>query len=314
MSDHQPAWPWWMLPAILLSAAAINASDYSVLVPRQDLRIATHRAIVNGTALPAQQHHVLVPFGLEPIIRGASLVMPTDRALTRTYAAFHLFALAGILLGTYAYCSIWFTRERSLIAALLIGSTIRLSLRQGEYWDQSPIPMTSIFAPWSLADAVIVAAAVVCLYRERRTLFLVLVAIGALNSESSIVLPFAAALNTARTGWALAGWASLTWLAITIALRVAFGMEWPSPTFADNIDHLAPAVVNLGLWLGPALLLAVAGWPHASVFSRRALLSSLSLIAVFSVFGYWRDVRVLMPLYPLVAPVLLSAIWPPRPS
>ena len=312
MTDSRAPWPWWIVPVIFLTAVAVNASDYSVLVPRQDLRIATHRAIVDGTAPPLVQHRVLIPAVLEPAIRVASTAMPADKAVTRTYAVFHLLALAGVLFVTYGYCSLWFTRDRSLIAALLIGSTIRLSLRQGEYWDGSPIPDTSVFAPWSILDAVVIGHALGLLYHGRRAGFLILIAIAALNSEASVLLPMLAAVHARQTGWRLAAAAAATWAIVTGGLHVAFGASWPTMTWQENRAHLGAAIVNLALWLGPALVLVAAGWRHAPAFARRSIYAAAPFVAAFAAFGYWWDVRTLLPLYPLLAPLLLSAVWRPR--
>jgi hypothetical protein len=307
-------WPWWILPAILLTAVAVNAWDYSVLVPRQDVRIATHRDIVAGAAVPSAQRRILVPLALEPFIGVMREFMPPDKAITRSYAMLHLFSLAGVLGAVYRYAALWFSRDQALVGALIVGSTLRLSLRQGEYWDQTPIPLSSVFVPWSILDGVFIGFGLVSLYQRRARWFIALTALASLNSEAAVLLPAAAAANAAHAGWRLVTASTITWALITLALYMATGEHWPPLTWNENVRHLAATAVNLALFMGAAILIAVAGWRHAPSFARRSLAASAAFLAAFAAFGYWWDMRVLIPMYPLLVPLVLSAVWRPGPA
>ena len=308
---HVSRWPTWVLPSILLTAVLMNAFDFSVLVPRQDLRIAMHEAVVTGTAPVPQQHRVLVPFTIDLASRILGGVMPADKALTRAYGVFHVVALAALLAASFSYTRQWYGRDEALVVTLLVGSMVRLSLRQGEYWDSSPIPESSVFTPSSLLDAVLVGWALVAVLKQQRTVVLVLTAAASLNSEASILVPLIALGHALRTGAGtrLAALSIALWAAITIALRAAFGVEPLTFTWLENSAHFEAAALNLALFFGPSLLLAARGWRRAPMFARTALVSSGPFLAAFALFGYWWDVRVLLPLYPLMAPILSAGIW-----
>lgn len=157
----------WKIAAMLVTAVAVNASDYSFLVPLQQVRVDTHRSIIEGHATPPRQHQILVPYLLDPPIRVLASVMPPDKALTRVYAAYHLAALALLLATLFFYLRVWFSTEQALAGALVVGSTIRIVLRPGEYWDLSSIPESSVFAPASLLEPSVIALGLLLIHAGR---------------------------------------------------------------------------------------------------------------------------------------------------
>jgi hypothetical protein len=312
MIPRTQEWPAWVLIGIFATVVATNAFDYSVLVPQPQLRYEMHRAIVDGTAPSPQRFRILVPWTLDPVIRTASAFTDAEQAFRRTYFAFHLAALTALLLAVYAYARLWFSMDRALVGALIIGSTLHLVLRMGEYWDFSAIPERSWFAPWSLLEPVFVALALVLLARQRLGAAVLVTAIAALNSQASIVVPciaIASAIadrSSRRDALVLAA----TWIAATAAARLWIGgLVPPSITLQENLAHLPSSAINLGLFLGPALILAVAGFRRAPAPARLALIAATPFLAGVALLGYWWDVRLLTPLYPLVTPLMLAAIF-----
>jgi hypothetical protein len=314
----QPEWPAWILLGIFATVIATNAFDYSVLVPQPQLRYEMHRAIVDGSAPSPQRFRILVPRLLDPIIRAWPAADP-EQAFRRVYFVFHGVALTALLAGVYAYCRLWFSRDRALIGALIIGSTLHLVLRMGEYWDFSPIPDRTWYAPWSLLEPAFVAAAVLLLSKRLVGPLAILTVVAAVNSEASILLPLLALvvpddvrpLSTslrARDGAMLLA----LWVVATAILRIGVGdSAWPTVTITENLAHLPSSAINLGLFLGPAGLLAFIGFRHAPAAAQRALLAAIPLAIGVALFGYWWDVRLLTPLYPLAAPLILSAMFEP---
>jgi hypothetical protein len=310
----RPEWPAWVLIGIFATVIATNAFDYSVLVPQHQLRYEMHRAIVDSTAPSPQRFRILIPWLLDPIIRAASSLTDPEQAFRRVYFAFHFAALVALLAGVYGCCRLWFTRDRALIGALIVGSTLHLVLRMGEYWDFAPIPDRTWFAPWSLVEPVFVACGLLLLWTRRIGLVAILTIAAALNSEASILVPLIALVvpgHERRDGVMLLA----LWFVVTAALRLAVGgFEWPSPSIDANLAHLPSTAINLALFLGPAALLIVTGFRRAPLFAQRAFLAAAPLLIAVGLFGYWWDVRLLTPLYPLVAPLILSAIFVPDES
>jgi hypothetical protein len=308
----------WALVGILITAAAVHAYDYSFLVPRESLRVESHAAVLAGVADPALQYRVLVPWVMKPAIAFVARFVPADLAFRRAYAVFHAVALTLLLASLYALCRFWFTSEQALVGTLLIGATLRLPLRPGEYWDFSSIPDTSIFSPGSLLDPVFVAAAL-WLARLDRTLWLAIVVIvAALNSETALLLPFLYLLTGTIDRQRIARSAAYLLLCVTVlvALRIGIGQSGVfagmTMTFRENLAHLPSTVINLTLFLGPAWLLCVLGLRRAPSLVRGAALAAPIYLVAIAIWGYWWDVRNLMPLYPLLLPLALSAMFRPR--
>ena len=300
----RPAWSAWVLAGIFATAVAVNAFDYSVLVPQQQLRYEMHHAIVDGTAPSPQRFRVLVPWLLDPLIALARSFTEPDQAFRRVYSAFHFAALTALLGAVYAYAREWFSRERAMIGALIIGSTLHLVLRMGEYWDFSPIPDGTWFAPWSLVEPVFVAAGLILLQRGQVVAATIVTAAAALNSEASIVLALASLLLR-RHAFPI----TAAWLVTTIGVRLWIGgAEWPMLTWQENLAHLPSSAINLFLFFGLTVFLAAAGFRQAPRDARLALTAATPWLLAIALFGYWWDVRLLTPAYPLAVPLILSAL------
>ena len=308
MTRTDRPWPGWLLFGIFATVVATNAFDYSVLVPRPDLRYAMHRAIVDGTAPSPQRFRVLVPWTLDPIISLAARSGDAEQAFRRVYFAFHFFALVALVASVHTYARLWFTRDRALVGALVMASVLHLMLRMGEYWDFSPIPDKTWLAPWSLLEPVFVASGLVLLFRRKIGWFALVTATAALNSEASILLPLVAVLagDQRRRDGLLA---TAVWLIVTFMLRLGIGgSAMPTSAFADNFAHLPQVIVNVLLFLGPAAILAIAGFRRAPVFAQRAALALIPLVIAIVWFADWWDVRLLSPAYPIIAPALLAGL------
>jgi hypothetical protein len=308
----------WTLAAMLVTAVAVNASDYSFLVPLQHVRIDTHRSIIEGRAAAPRQYQILVPYVLDPPIRMLATVMPPDKALTRVYAAYHLAALTLLLAVLFFYLRRWFSAEQALIGALVVASMIRIVLRPGEYWDLSSIPESSVFAPASLLEPTTIALGLLLMHAGRHWWLAALVAIAATNSDVAALLPvlFVLTRPLTRDRIALAlGYAAI-WAAVSIAVRLAVGATVLPPVIGEalteNLQHLPSVVINLALFLGPVWLLIPMGWRRTPVFARRAMVVIPIHLLAIAAWGYWWDVRNLAALYPILLPPALAALFPPR--
>ena len=308
----------WKVAAVLVTAVAVNASDYSFLVPLQQLRIDTHRSIIEGQAPAPRQHQILVPYILEPPIRLLAEVMPPDKALTRVYAAYHLAALTLLLATLFIYLGVWFSAAQALAGALVVGSAIRIALRPGEYWDMSSIPLSSVFAPASLLEPAFIALGLLLIHADRRWLLAGLIAIAAANSEAAALLPllFVATRPLTRDRIAAALGYLATWGAVSLAVRLAVGGAAVPPAIGPalsvNLEHLPSLAINLALFLGLFCLLIPFGWRRTPEFARRAMFAVPLYLMAVAAWGYWWDVRNLTPLYPILLPPALAALFQPR--
>jgi len=260
---------------------------------------------------------VLVPTILDLPIRAASAMMPFDKAFGRVYALFHFAALASLLALLAYELSIWFTLEQAVVGALLVGSTMRMALRQGEYWDLSSIPMTGVFAPHSLLEPIFVAATIVFSLRDRRAALAIVFVAAILNSEAGLFLPlvYFAVRGVSRSSVTIAlGYAALCAAAL-VAIRIAIGPP-AAPSSDDvlreNLAHVPTTLINVALFLGPLWALAVIGLKRAPEPVRRSAILIPVYLAAVAAAGVWWDVRLLMGLYPLLMPLVLAALFTPR--
>ena len=275
-------WPAWILIAIFATVVANHAFDYSVLVPQQELRYQMHNAIVSGVAPAPERFHVLVPFVMQPIVDALETAMPPGLAFRRAYFGFHFLALITLLASLYAYGRLWFSRDQALIGTLIVATTLRVVLRQGEYWDFTPIPEPSVFAPWSLLEPSFVALGLLFLYRRRWPWLVVTLVLAALNSGIGIV--------------------------------VAATSASPSSILDVNLDHLPSMTVNLGLFWGATIVLAIVGYGRTPPFARRAAAFGALIGIGLLGLGQWWEVRVITPLYPVIMPLILSSMFVPAPQ
>ena len=307
-----------VIGALLMTAALVNASDYSFLVPLREVRIAAHRDVVAHTAPAPERYRLLVPVALDLPIRVFAKVMLYDKAFGRVYAAFYFLALTSMLAVLVYELSLWFTLEQALVGALLVASTIRIALRQGEYLDLSSIPLTGVFAPQSLLEPIFVALTIVLAVRDRRWPIAVVVLAAMLNSEAGVFLPFvylAVRGACAPAVKATFGYVIIC-IGVAIAIRFAAGASPATATsgqlFGENVEHLSTTLINVALFMGPLWALAALGLKRAPEAVRRLSWLIPIYLSVVAAAGVWWDVRLLMGLYPVLMPLVLSALFTPR--
>jgi len=76
-------------------------------------------------------------------------------------------------------------------------------------------------------------------------------------------------------------------------------------------DNLAAAAMVVTLFLGFGWIFAVYGWTRAPRFVRGVGRVLPFYLAAFAVWGWWREVRILTTLYPIVIPLVLACCYQP---
>jgi hypothetical protein len=308
----------WAIGVMLMTAVLVNASDYSFLVPLRDVRVAAHQQVVAQSAPSPARYRILVPVVLEVPIRILAKVMPYDKAFGRVYAVFYFVALVTLLAMLVYELSLWFTLEQAMVGALLVGSTIRMALRQGEYLDLSSIPLTSVFAPHSLLEPIFVAGTVILALTRNNWWIAAVLVLATLNSEAAAFLPLvylAVRGVSAQSLKTTIGLAAI-WIAIAVGIRFVVGVSEPSGTPAElwreNLAHLPATLINIALFIGPLWLLAALGVKRAPSPVRRASVLVPIYLGAVAIAGLWWDVRLLMGLYPILIPLVIAALFAPR--
>lgn len=283
-----------------------------VELPRAAERLALHTRIVEGSAPAPYAYRVLVPYVAEGaarlLTRGLSAAYPG--AVAAAYAGYDLAALSLFLLALLGFLRLWHPEPYALLGAVLCAALLPISLRD------------HFFQPWSLLEPAIFCLAYVAAYRDDLRLALALTVVAVLNRETGVFVPVVYLLGTfgvdgaEKTRPRLQRAALLVLAAGTVysLLRLWRGPSPPSLTVADvwaiNTDgpRLALALVHWVLFLGAGWVLALRGLRHADPFLRRQLLLVPLYLVPVSIWGVWKEVRLLLPLYPVLVALLLFPV------
>lgn len=296
------------LAAVFVAASAVTALDYGIgpgddtLLARRDI----HKGILNQTTKAPDRYRVLAPAVIEVPTRVLARFMPYDTAYDRASVVFYLLAMAALLAAQYAYLRVWFTAEQALIGVLLVACTLRITIRQHDY------------SPSSYLEPSFFALGLLAILHGRRGWFALLVAVATLNRETAIFLIALFAVtqplnrDTIKT---VLGYFAI-WLVIFVGLRYLGGdaeRYWTIDlVFRTNVSQLWLAAFNITVLLGVFWVFALLGLPRAPAFVRRSALVIPAYLAAVAIWGIWWEVRLLMPLYPLLLPLALSCLFEPR--
>jgi hypothetical protein len=302
---------------LILSVSAVIANGYFNRVDRLNfgLRLELHNQIIAGTAPSPYRYRILVPFVGEALTRALSTVLPAKISFLLAYAIYDLLAVFFLLAILFYWLSTWFNEEQALIGVLFVAGTMPIAL-QNHY-----------FQPWSLFEAGLFTAALFAIQRKRYWLLASLVALASLNRETAVFIPLAFLLTIdtksllsakSKNDWkpiVLFGGLLIIWAVVFWGLRYFLGstphVETIRGLLARNTTKgkLFQTLVNGGLFLGGFWAFAFLGFRYAPPFIRRvALIIPIYLITVL-VWGMWHEVRLLMPLYPVLVPLGLSFLY-----
>jgi hypothetical protein len=260
------------------------------------------------------RYRVLVPLTLQPIIAVAGRFMTSEQAFQRVYDVFYLIAFAVMLLALGTYLRSWFTEDQALVGILLVAATLPIALRN------------NFFEPASFVEPTLMTIALLWTYRGQAWRVVPITVVASFTRETAVFIPVACWFAAAGSAVAYPR-GTMTKIAVAaLACSVAIfgGLRWwlgiaPQISIADvwaintGREGLLAALVNGSLFLGATgWILAAAGYRGAPVFVRRALRFAPIYLAAVAVFGVWYEVRLLMPLYPVLVPCVLSAIVQPR--
>lgn len=298
----------WLVACFVSSVLAF---DYSIArVDRQtnSQRAALHGQIAHGVADAPFRYRVLVPMVLEPMISAATRVMDRDRAFSRVYALFYFASLVALFVALHWYLATWFQELHAVTGTLMVATTLPIALRQ------------HFFAPWSLLEPVFLLIGLMAIRRRSTWSLAALTVVATLNRETGVLLPVAAMVDALFAGdrryfkFAAAG--AVLSAAMVLGLRAALGAAPEAITLSSiwsintSGEGLRAAGGNLLLFGGVVgWPLAVAGVSRMPAFVRHQLWTAAIYLPLYAVWGIWYEVRLLMPLYPVMVPAMLCGLF-----
>ena len=299
---------------ILLSCSFVLAYNYYYVVekPLLDQRINLHYQILQACAPSPYQYRILIPYISEGLTNLFMIFFSKRYAFVLSYVILNISGIFLLLWTSYRLLTIWFRKEYSLIGVLFIASVLPLTFF--EHWYQ----------PWSFWEAVFYTLALLLIVKGHKWWLAVVVFIASLNRETSIlILP--AFLFTRVIGnnflqvkewnknnfiWLILY--TFLWSVVFIGLRILrpaeAEVESLAQIFSNNINfsNILKALLNWALFIGFFWILALFGYHKAPNFLRRVVWVLLFHFPLILIWGYWREVRMLMPHYSVLVGLGLS--------
>lgn len=208
----------------------------------------------------------------------------------------------------------WHDPLISLIGVLFCASLLPISMKN------------HYFQPWSYIEAWFFCAALLAVHQKRYILIFLITIIASLNRVTGIFIPFIYLLGAidfkqeAGKNKILALHIIKFLLMLIVAIIVVITIR----VTQGNADHIHSIYYlweintsryNLFIALIHIVLFAGAGWLFALKgirYSNRFILQEMFLMPLYLfpiiIFGVWLEVRLLMPLYPIILSLCLSYI------
>jgi hypothetical protein len=277
-------------------------------VPKHAARAELHHEIIAKSAPSPYRYRILVPLLAEGGARIGSGALGYDRALLFAYALLEALAIVLAVLVLYSFFANFFEPWEAFLGGVVVVVSMVVALRD------------HYFQPWSLANALAFALAASLIHAGRIRSLAVLTILAAFNRETSFFIPlFYIALSPGRTerrGRMLVIFLllSLAWIAAYLLVRLYQG-EAPyvhslAYILRKNLEprNLFYALMNVTLFMGIFWYFIATGYAMAPSFVKRLSLVALPYLVLLAVFGVWKEVRLLMPLYPILVPMGLSGL------
>ncbi|MDQ6675544.1 MAG: hypothetical protein M3069_33245 [Chloroflexota bacterium] len=281
-----------------------------------------HERIIGGDAGSPYRYRVLVPILLEALTRAFALVEPRELAFLHASAVYDCLGLVIQLLALYALARQWFSPRQSLVGVAFVTG---VTLATFSYFT---------YQPWSILEVSFFSLGFLFAYWGCWGAAGGVVLFASLNRETGIFLPLAlllasldarhpfdvAALRRAvarREPWLAFGFVVMS-AAVFAGLRLLRGsaaqVDALSDVFTRNLepDNLTAGAMVLILFLGFGWIFAVSGWRRAPLFIRGVGRVVPVYLAAFAIWGWWREVRILTTLYPILMPLVLAYCYQPR--
>ena len=302
---------------LILSGSAVLAYGYfnRIDAPNFEERLKLHNQIIAGTASSPYRYRLLVPYLVEGLNKVLSLFLPIKDAFLQSYKVYDLLAIFFLLAMLYYWLKTWFTNEQALVGVLFVAATMPIALQN------------HFFQPWSFLEAGIFSAALLAIHKKRYWILTFLVICASLNRETGVFIPFIFFLtidikiifNTkSKVAWKpilLFGGLLLTWAVVFLGLRYFRGNISPianiAELFARNTTraNLSVTLENGSLFLGGLWVFACLGYQYAPPLLKKVALIIPFYLFTILLWGVWYEVRLLMPMYPIIVPLGLSFLY-----
>lgn len=301
----------FLVLALIASVGAVLTYNYHTFVEARyiEARLTLHYEILNGQALSPYNYRVLVPFITESFSKLLSNFefISYKQSWLLAYILYDYLCITLFLFTLFLFLRQWHSFTMSLSGVMFCAALLPISLRD------------HYFQPWSLLEAGLFCAALLATLKKRYLLILGITIVASLNRITGLFVPFIYLLGTLDMKATIEKinrkilsqflkFIGLIVVSISIAilLRYIQGFSASIHTISEiwkmntSPYNLLVALFHITLFAGVVWIFALLGLRHADKFTRQeALLVPIYLVPVI-IFGVWKEVRLLMPLYPII--------------
>ncbi len=312
----------WIAIALLFSISlAIGDFHYHRIdKPHLEARLKLHREIIDGSAKAPYRYRILVPFVMEGMLKILPQSISTNKRFLLSYSAYNITVVFFMLILLFTYMRLWFTIQQSLVGILFVCSTIVVAMKNHFY------------QPWSFLETALFTFGLLAIFKKKYFLFAVLVVLATLNRATGLFLTLAYLLISINMGVSQDNKGMppllnrqdflrflvyfMLWLTIFFGLRWILGESGSVHTIKElwilntNPVRLLHASINIAMFLGLFWLFILLGFRCSPSYVRKTVRIVPFYILVIAIYGVWKEVRLLMVLYPIIVPLGLSFIYP----
>jgi hypothetical protein len=271
--------------------------------------------VIDGTAGSPYRYRVLVPFVLDGLTHALAFLGSTQSAYLGASLVYDSVALVFQFLMLYALFRQFFSPMHSLLGVSFVSGVTVLTLAYFTY------------QPWSILEVAFFALGFLLAFQGRWAWVGVTVVLASLNRETGVFLPLALFLaslqhlrplsasalrRSARRRETYLSFAFLVLSTLIFAgVRLVRGSADPVDELTDVIvrniqqNNIVAAASAIPLVLGFGWIYAVLGYKSAPSFLRGVARVVPFYLLAFAIWGWWREVRILTSLYPVLVPLVL---------
>ena len=272
----------------------------------------------DGNAGSPYRYRVLVPVLLEMGMRAFAFIGTPQQAFQAASLTYECLGLTFQLVAMYAMLRQFFAPIMAFVGVTFTAGMTVLTLAYFTY------------QPWSILEVALFALGFLLAYQGRWVWLTLVVVLASLNRETGVFLPlaiFLASLSDFRKlrlrsmprETVLAFGLVVLSTAIFLGLRLVRGSAEPVDQLSEVIrrnlerNNLIAAAMGVPLLLGFGWMYAALAWRSAPAFLRNIARVVPFYLAAFAIWGWWREVRILTSLYPVLVPLVLVYCCKSRP-
>jgi hypothetical protein len=268
-----------------------------------------HDSIITGEAPFPYRYRILVPYFTQGLTELIDRILPLSyrKSWILSYLIYDLIAILLFLATLYIFLRQWHTRLLSLAGVIFCSALLPLSLRDHYY------------QPWSLIESWFFCVAFLVVRKGKYVSLIPLTLAASLNRMSGLFIPLiylAPAMNLLprpEAGYELdlktfgrfillAAMGSVSLVALRAFLGWGENIHSVSYLWDLNrsFNYWPYALINIILFAGGWWIFFAAGIRRADRFTLNILPVAFLYLIPVAVFGIWKEVRLLMPLYPVL--------------